>query len=233
MKNDLEIWQASTKLASQYADPLIATLTDKEISRGRRLIDPERCQRFLLAQAILRGVLSCYLNQPPESIVFERGEHGKPYLKNSSVRFNLTHSHEAVIVAVTDKGEVGVDVEYTARTHHFDALVKRFFSEEERAAYFSYTSEQERRIAFYRAWTRKEAYLKATGLGLSYPLNQFTVSLVDNEQHSLLSVEDDKTVRTKWTLFSFNLETDYLASVAIEAMINSTQTYIWSFDRSY
>ena len=174
-------------------------------------------------------MLSRYINQSAADIVFAKGTYGKPYLAGFDLRFNLTHSNECVLVAVTSENEVGIDVEFLEQEHRFDDLVKRFFSHEEQQEYLLCDSDEERRLAFYRGWTRKEAYLKAVGLGLSYPLDQFAVSLARDETHALLRVEDSHIVRAQWTVFSFDVDETYLASLAIDVPVDNLQTYRWSF----
>lgn len=105
MKGEVHIWQAWMEDAKPYAEPLTALLADDEKARGARLLNPEHAQRFLLAHAILRDVLSHYINLAPEAIDFKKGPHGKPYLDDFDLQFNLTHSNECVLVAVTiEKG---------------------------------------------------------------------------------------------------------------------------------
>ncbi len=230
MRNELHIWQAWLNDARPHIGHLVTYLTRDEKLRGEQFINSEHRTRFLLAQAILRDVLSHYTHQAPQQMRLSRSSHGKPYLVDSDFTFNLTHSNECVLIAVTAEHEVGIDVEFLERSRHLDALVRRFFSKEEQRAYFSYTSAAERRLAFYRGWTRKEAYLKAIGLGLSYPLHQFTVSLAPDEQHALLQVDhSDQSIRSKWTVFSFSVNNHYLASVAVKASIEKLRTHHWSF----
>jgi len=228
MKEQLHIWHALITDAEPSLDQLISTLSDEEISRGQRFINPKHSRYFLLAHAILRNVLSRYIDQAPEKIIFKKTQYGKPFLADSDLQFNLSHSNERVLVAVSMHHRVGIDVEFMQTNHRFDDLVQRFFSVEEQQEYALYTSEEAKRLAFYRGWTRKEAYLKATGLGLSFPLDQFAVSLEQSEKHALLRVKDDTSVRTKWTVLSYDVDADYLASLAIEASINDFQTHIWS-----
>jgi len=230
MRNELHIWRAWINDAKPYKDQLMTCLTRHEKLRGERFINSEHQDRFLLAQAILRDVLSRYTHQAPYALRFKRSAYGKPYLMDSDFKFNLTHSNECVLIVVATEHEVGIDVEFLERLSQLDALVKRFFSKEEQQAYFAYTSAAERRLAFYRGWTRKEAYLKAIGLGLSYPLHQFTVSLAPDERHALLKVDhNDQSIQSKWTVFSFNVGCYYLASVAVKAVVEKLQTYYWSF----
>lgn len=228
MKKNVDIWQAFVVDAIPNEDRLMQTLSEEEVARGNRFVNRKHAQHFLLAHAILRDVLSRYVSSAPGEIVFAKGEHGKPFLADKNLEFNLTHSNDCILIAVSPKERVGVDVEFMQKTHRFDELVDRFFSDEEKEEYVAYDSEEERRLAFYRGWTRKEAYLKAMGVGLSFPLDQFAVSLAPDEKHALLHVDGDKNVRTKWTLLSFEVDADYLASFAIESPAEDFKIHTWS-----
>ena len=136
----------------------------------------------------------------------------------------MTHSEDVALYVITSNTEVGIDVEYLKRMHDMDALVKRFFSKRENKEYQSFIG-VERRLAFYRAWTRKEAYLKATGQGLSYPLDHFDVSLAADGMRCLLRINDSDEEASAWTVFSFEPFQDYLASIALKAPLDELTTY--------
>ncbi len=224
----LSIWRATLSDWFPQLDKITACLTAEERNQGNRLIRPLHQQRFLLSHAILRWILSRYLEQSPDTISFEKGAHGKPYVEGRSIQFNMTHSNDLALYAISAEMEVGIDVEYIEHPRRSDALVKRFFSKQEHEEYQGFP-EDERGLAFYRAWTRKEAYLKATGLGLSYPLDRFDVSLAPAGDHCLLHVEDQNEVIRDWTLFSRQFEKNYLYSIAIKAPVDKLLTYTWNF----
>lgn len=138
----------------------------------------ERCQRLLFDQhrrrqkvacALLRRLLSMHLARPAHELVWQKAEHGKPYLADGSCAFNLTHSEDVAALAV-GSGEVGLDVEDRRRRVDFFALGKRFFAPPEAAELEK--SDDPRRL-FFEIWTAKEAYIKALGDGLTHPLDQF------------------------------------------------------------
>jgi 4'-phosphopantetheinyl transferase len=229
MHDEIQVWQANIADAEPFARQLIATLSAQERARGARFIQPEHQQQFLLAHAILRDVLSRHLDRLPEAIRYKKTSHGKPYIDDAALQFNLSHSQDCVVVAVSREHELGVDVENTQREVDCDALVKRFFSAEENDEYLSYSTPEARRLAFYRGWTRKEAYVKAIGLGLSYPLSNFSVSLLPDERRALYNVEGDASVADKWTVISMDLGGNYLSSLAVAASVVNLKTYQWSF----
>jgi 4'-phosphopantetheinyl transferase len=183
-------WQplpAHPKLQTQAVHVICADLqrtvsqTDWEIlspleqARADRFKFSIHRQRFILAHANLREILSRYTSLPAAKIEFTLGQHGKPYLKPAILQFNLSHSEEQMLLAITKNAEIGIDIE---KIGHCDAkgLANRFFSAEECLQLAAYSAEQQL-PAFYQIWAGKEAYIKATGLGLSSPLKQFTVNL--------------------------------------------------------
>lgn len=129
-------------------------------------------RQFAAAQSALRTILSLYVGTAPREIQFRFGHHGKPFLGNthrSTLQFNLTHSHDWGLVGVTDAREIGVDMEKVRDRPAAERLAQRFYAEHERAAMAAALPEERTRV-FFRLWTRKEGYLKATGTGLSVSL---------------------------------------------------------------
>lgn len=145
-------------------------ISPREKMRAERYRRAEVARRYVAAQGQLRIVLSEYTGIAPEKIIFKRYAHGKPYLhpeqNPGAVSFNLTHSHEMGVVALCRENAIGVDVEYVEKIRPFSALARRYFSDTE-ADYLNALSGTAQRIAFYKIWTLKESWLKATGLGIA------------------------------------------------------------------
>lgn len=218
------VWRVDLSEMLPQVGSLLPLLTQEERQRGERLVSTRLRQRFFISHAILRLILSTYLEESPEEIQFKKATHGKPSLDGYPLQFNMTHSEDVALYVITSNTEVGIDVEYLKRMHDMDALVKRFFSKRENKEYQSFIG-VERRLAFYRAWTRKEAYLKATGQGLSYPLDHFDVSLAADGMRCLLRINDSDEEASAWTVFSFEPFQDYLASIALKAPLDELTTY--------
>lgn len=229
-KNEIHICYAQSQDFISTHERLIAVLSSEEYLRADRFIREAHRRNFQVSQGLLRLILADYLGRAPETIVFSRHSHGKPFIEGNPIFFNLSHSNGCVVVAISKAVELGVDVEYLEGDHDFDALIARFFSMDERRAYEAF-SQNDRREAFFRAWTRKEAYLKATGLGLSFPLNQFSVSLDSSENHSLISVSGDVAVRSKWTLMTRTLLDNYFVSLAAPLQEVNLITRKWSVSK--
>ena len=147
-------------------------------------------KQLLVTRALVRWALSESAAEiPPDVWQFADGEHGKPASPDAAdLQFNLSHSHEAGLVAVLRGVRVGVDVELARPGRRFTGLAGKFFSAAENQALLG-LAEAKQRQAFYRAWVRKEAYLKAWGTGLSFPSNRFTLSFLAGEPSRLIDSE--------------------------------------------
>lgn len=165
----LSIHPFSLDPGSELIRDFIRVISDSEKHKAERYRRQENTRRCIAAHGNLRRVLSEYTGIAPGDLVFKRGEHGKPYLSPAQnpgkVSFNMTHSHELGIVAVCRENDIGVDVEYIKKTRPFLNLARRYFSERE-VRYLETLEVSARRDAFYRIWTLKESWLKATGLGI-------------------------------------------------------------------
>jgi 4'-phosphopantetheinyl transferase len=161
---EIHIWRAWLNSASEFRAEI---LTDAEIQRGKRFIRELDQQRFCRARGFLRDILARYLQVDPKTIRFREGSHGKLYLEGEQrLQFNVSHSKELALYALTLDQEVGVDTEWMSPDLEVHPLVQRFFTPEECQAILKLPPGQQLH-AFYQQWTRKEAYLKAQGWGLS------------------------------------------------------------------
>lgn len=193
------------------------TLPEDERKRAERLRIDRHRRRFIVQRGRLREILAEYLNLAPEKIGFQKGPGGKPAIagENHSVRFNLSHSGGHALYAVAWEREVGVDVEVFRPKPKAEALVNRFFSPNEKAA-FQKLHAHEKPAAFFAGWTRKEAYVKALGKGLRFPLDQFDVSMKPGDQNALLRVEGMPEEGKRWSLRDIDLGPDFRAALAVE-----------------
>jgi 4'-phosphopantetheinyl transferase len=172
---DIHVWSVDLNLNPQQIDEFDRVLTTQERQRAAKFINPLHGNRWTVARGYLRQILSHYLNLTPAEIVFSHGQQGKPAVEGSSLQFNLSHSGDRAVYAISAKYPVGIDLELIHPLPAAD-LVDRFFSANERAIFHSLPVEIQQ-AAFFHAWTQKEAYLKACGTGLSTPLDQIEVSI--------------------------------------------------------
>jgi len=174
--------------------------------------------RFVLSRGILRELLARYLGVPPAGIVFEYGSRGKPGLHRSmgsAITFNLSHSGDVALYAFARGRAVGVDVEDGDRQVAHEKVSHRFFADTEKAELSALPADQARR-GFFDCWTRKEAYLKARGRGLSVSLSDFAVSLTPGERPVLRWAADEPEAPDRWRLQVIEPGDSYVAAVCVE-----------------
>ena len=195
------------------------TLSVDESDRANRFHFPKDRQNFIVARGILRTILGCYLKIKPERLHFCYGKYGKPELAPVDgpvkINFNLSHSGGLALYAFANDRKVGIDVESIHTDLEYDEIAARFFSPSEISAFKNlplYVKPE----AFFNCWTRKEAYVKAIGNGLSWPLDQFDVSLVPGEPATLLQTRGDPTEASRWSLVHLQPKTGYVAAIAAE-----------------
>lgn len=210
------VWHARFDDLMQVLPSLEAVLAPDEIERADRFHSARDRARYAAGRGALRMILSRHSGVAPRRLRFHYGPYGKPLLAaGGDIQFNLSHSGELVLFAVTAGRQVGIDVECMARFDGLDALAQHYFSARERAAYRA-TDAGQRHEAFYACWTRKEAFLKATGFGLSMPLSDFDVSLEPDKPAALLSVRTSRNEASRWSIQDVSPEAGYKAAVAVE-----------------
>jgi 4'-phosphopantetheinyl transferase len=224
--HELHVWQVALTQPAATIQHLRSTLSPDELARADRLHFERDRRRFIVARGVLRRLLGAYVQQPPDQIIFNYNAYGKP-ISSGSVHFNVAHSHELALFAFTTEAPVGIDVEYLQRVvSDRDRLAERFFAPEENEVYRA-LPEAEKSAAFLRCWTRKEAYIKAIGTGLSHPLDRFVVSLAPDQPAALLSCVDDPRAAQRWSLIHLEPRSDYLGAAALES--RSVQLVCWSW----
>lgn len=204
-------------------DPVVAGLSDTlspdERRRAHRFRFARHGRHYIVGRGVLRAVLGHYLALPPGELGFTYGPAGKPALDalndGGELQFNLSHSNELALYAVTRQRRIGIDVEYMRPLNDLLALAEGTFSAHEYAA-LSALSGAQQLPAFFNCWTRKEAYVKAMGDGLSQPLDAFDVSVVPGEPARLLRIADDPAAGARWTLRTFAPAPSYVAALAVE-----------------
>jgi 4'-phosphopantetheinyl transferase len=198
-------------------EPDVSSLGPDELRRYRRFYFRADQLRFAASHLKMRSILAGYLQQPPASLAFSSGSGGKPRLVSAAdpaLEFNLSHSRSYGLLAVAHGLEVGVDVE-EPRTIQA-GMPKRYFSSAE-VENLSKLEGDAWLSAFLRCWTRKEALLKAEGVGLRMPLDAFDVSLTADAPAALLAVRPPATFRHPWALFDVSPSPDAVAALAVSA----------------
>ena len=211
---EIQIWRAPNEVDSEAYESFRELLTADEIERASKFRFERHRMQYVVGRSLLRILLAAYLKVEPRTIRFKYTPKGKPELAPDgigNVQFNLAHSGHMILMGFTSGRRIGVDVEQIRGDLEVDEIAERFFSPLERRYLASLPATQRRR-EFFRFWARKEALLKATGVGLSASLDSFSV-LFPGHEHSLrLQAEGEQ----KWLIQDIDLQPGYAAAVATE-----------------
>jgi len=209
------VWIAQVSQARDSLIFLEPLLDGQDRERATRFRVPEDRARFVLGRGLLRKCLGLYLHQTPETIELAYTDRGRPVLPHDeSLQFSISHTHDLVAVALTADARIGIDLEYAQSHWDLLELAKRIFSEEDLQT-FQALPGKEAPGAFFRAWTRKEAYLKARGEGIAEGLQQVSVSFGPEEASSLRDTRDESAAQT-WRLLALPVPEDYMGSLACD-----------------
>jgi 4'-phosphopantetheinyl transferase len=206
---DVHVWTVDLNLNSQQVSEFNQFLTAQERQRAAKFINPLHGSRWTVARGYLRQMLSQYLDRIPAEIVFSYGKQGKPAVEGHDLQFNLSHSGDRAIYAVSAKHPVGIDLEFIHPLPAAD-LVDRFFSVNEQAIFHSLPVEIQQ-AAFFHAWTQKEAYLKACGTGLHTPLEQIEVSINPRTPAEIISAP----IAGIWQIEKLVISAEYAGAIVI------------------
>jgi 4'-phosphopantetheinyl transferase len=227
---EVHVWRASLNRSEDGLQRLQSTLTPDEHERAGRFHFQRDRQHFVAARGMLREILGRYLNAESASLRFGYTAYGKPYLTDECggrwLRFNVSHSGELALYAVSRERELGVDIERVRTDIEHREIATQFFSEREVAALCA-LPEQAQHTAFFLCWTRKEAYIKGIGEGLSLPLNSFDVSLAPDEPATLLAVRGDMQEAARWTLRALQPGEGYEAALVAEGRDWQLKCWQW------
>jgi 4'-phosphopantetheinyl transferase len=212
--SNIDVWCVRLEAPDAEVNRFRDSLSVDETARAQRFRFEHLRRKFIIARGVLRVLLGRYLDLPPESIAFHYTSTGKPILAvDCGIHFNVSHSGQVALFAFARDCEVGIDVEQIRPLPEMLSIAERFFSAEETAELVE-TPDDERERAFFRCWTRKEAYIKATGEGLSAPLDQFAVAFRDGEAARLLNLQGNTEAALEWILYDIQLPDDYTGALA-------------------
>lgn len=226
---EVHVWGVDISVLPATTSELEARLVGEERERARAFKVAGARRRFVVGRVVLRNLLGGYLGVPADHVAFRFGAHGKPALEHRDDReltFNLTHSHELVLVALTRSDRIGVDVERIVEDRKVERTARRFFSSAE-VEELTALSASARERAFFRCWTLKEAFLKADGAGLSRPLGSFDVSVRPDTPAELRRVESDSSAPERWHMEVLPVGPGYAGALAVEAISPRTRLWRW------
>lgn len=217
----VHVWQQHLRCQPIEVESYRQILSPDEVARARRFrFDSDR-NEFIVGRGTLRRLLGQYLSIPPNDLHFSYSAFGRPCVVGhkaaAALDFNISHSGGVALLAFAGGRQIGVDIEKVRQDFMTGEIVDRFFSIAERAALRELPDDQ-RHAAFFRCWTRKEAFIKALGEGLSHPLDQFDVSLDPNTPAALLATRPDASEAQRWMLCDIEVPRDYAAALAFEVV---------------
>lgn len=217
-QGEVHVWRAKLDRTDDLVEQFRRTLAADEIERANRFHFERHRRDFVVGRGLLRDLIGRYVGVKPEALEFSYGTYGKPALNPSvPLRFNMSHSGGVALFAFTEKQDVGIDVEQIRADFASEDIARRFFSAIE-VECLSGLPDEEKVAAFFRCWTRKEAYIKATGKGLSQSLDGFDVTLAPQVPAELLRTSDDDVGR--WKLFDIEVGEGYAGALAVEGDVS-------------
>jgi len=229
-ENEVHVWRAALEVSVEVLGGLQRLLSEEEVTRAQRFHFEKDRSHFIVAHGVLRIILGRYLNADPSQLRFCYNHYGKPSLDlpfdKSKLNFNLSHSHEIALYAFTYAKQIGIDVEHMRSDIEYERLAKHSFSLNEQAALHALPQALKQQ-AFFNCWTRKEAYIKARGTGLSLPLDLFDVSLRPGEPAVLLSSREDSQETVRWSLQDFDPGSGYAGALAVEGSGRHLSCWQW------
>ena len=215
--SDVHVWSFPLGTSRDSLARFESFLSNDERERARRFHFEQHRNHYVAGRGWLRELLGHYLDTSPEQVQFQYGRHGKPLLSahnSNALHFNLAHSDGIALAGVTRAGPLGLDIERIQVLEDMAELVKLFFSPRENSM-FQELELQQQLVAFFNLWTRKEAFLKATGEGISQYLKQVEVTFLPGERVRFLKLPERFETAEKWTLKDLTVDSDFKAALAI------------------
>jgi 4'-phosphopantetheinyl transferase len=229
-RGQTHVWAVRLDGVAPIAADGTAILSPEEVEKAKRFHFPRDQARFAAARSMLRKILGHYLRSEPAEVRFNYGPKGKPFLDSASspkLHFNLSHSENLALIALTWEGPVGVDVERIRPLSDSEELAERFFCENENAALKNVRA-GERFDAFFDLWTRKEALIKATGDGMTDEgIKIDTLSTEERSAH-LVDIRPGLVSLSDWDLHRFEPAKGFRAALAVAAKNMEVVTGLWA-----
>jgi 4'-phosphopantetheinyl transferase len=230
--DDLDLWWASLDVPQSRVQELARTLAVDELARANRFQARLHRDRWIVGRGLLRELIGRYVGCLPRSVRLAYSAHGKPSFagewSNGRLRFNVSHAAGLGLFAIASDREIGVDVEAIRPLQDLQLIAEHFFSPGEQTTLRSLPAEQ-RVMGFFNCWSRKEAYIKALGLGLSQPLDAFDVELTPGRPARLLAIDGVAGPAASWSLEAVPAPAGFAAAVAVPGRISHiTQRWLES-----
>jgi len=227
-KGHIQLWKNKLIDWKEYLTTAAGWLSDDENKRLERLKFVESQENFIISRGVLRCILALTLEQEPSDVEIGITPKGKPYLPDSDIYFNLSHSEGLMIVGLSRQSEIGIDLQKVYPIPNHQTIIKNFFSVKE-GIYLKSLPQDTFLEQFFIIWTAKEAYLKGIGEGFQYPSNSFSI-LPETHQSSFLTLESNyhNSNKSKWIIHSLEPETGYRAATAIADVVEQISPFTFS-----
>jgi 4'-phosphopantetheinyl transferase len=207
LKKSIEVWNVHLPDHQGGIDICRNLLTGEELERAEKFLNPDDADGFILCRGLLRRILADCLNAQPSELRFNRNAQGKPFLENGGLEFNVSHSRDRLLIAVTAGRAVGVDIEFRRTGLNMEPIARRWFAPEERAFFQTLEKPED---GFFDIWAKKEAYVKALGIGIYKELNTFAVPLGEPPFFPTLGKDG------LWFFQTLEIDSGYAAAVVSE-----------------
>ncbi len=225
---EVDVWKVSKEAHENRLDQYWSILNKEERERALKFRFEKDRNCSIIARGVLRNLISEYTSLDAKNVHFEFGTNGKPYIcHHNSIQFNVSHAADAIVFGFTKSHILGIDVECTEGDLDVENVAKAFFSDTEVKSLLKLDRVYHKQ-AFYNCWTRKEAFIKAEGSGLSFPLKEFSVSLESPIVAELLETHWNKNEKDKWTLTAFTPAKNYIGALAVKGKINNINYYAYT-----
>jgi 4'-phosphopantetheinyl transferase len=229
--SDVHVWVARLDLAPVQIHAFTSTLSADEMERARRFHFERDQNGFIAARGVLRAILGVYLGVDPARLEFTYGRHGKPALADSGAEaglsFNLSHSDDVALVALTRGRTIGVDLERMKPFVEVADVTRTIFSARELAEFWTLPPDDQQ-ASFFNAWTRKEAFVKATGLGFSMSVKEVEVTFGPGEEAQLLRLNGSAGLAAQWTVRDLSAPDGFKAAFAAPGIVRRVVREEWT-----
>ncbi len=221
---EIHLWYAPLEASPADRKRYRSLLSPRELERAERLRFKDSRRNLIVSRGILREILSGYTGQSPARIDIDQRATGKPYLTDSTLQFNISHSNGCLVCGLTVENPLGIDYQVMYDISNIDSLVSSFFSPLEQEEFNRRGGDQALDF-FFSTWVRKEAFMKATGLGFHLPSHRFSV-LSDNGSHPRLKLDLDSALQDKgWTIRDLTLQPGYKGALAVKGQVKDIKHF--------
>ena len=228
--DQIHIWSIALDIDIKTQIKYWKVLSEEERQRADSFKFLKDKIKYVACRGVLRQLMGKYLGERAKSVSIEYIKNGKPH-HNSNFEFNVSHSKDMAVIAFTYDTILGIDIEFIHRKIEFDQIAKRFFSSSEAEIVIN-ASQGPIHKYFYNCWTRKEAFIKALGDGLSFPLDQFEVSCTPDDVPKLLSTKWDEKEVEEWSLWAFEKNEDYVGALAVRGPEKQLSYFTWDHEKA-